>query len=130
MTSIRRATATLGAAALLAAPVSMLGAAPASAGPEKDREFRIAGAEVDFEVEKDDGRFEVDVDLDDARPGTKWRVVLRHDGRTFHNKVHRADGDGEVDVDKKRRNTRGADVFKLTVKRIGGPKKVRTIRMR
>lgn len=72
-------TAAVGAAALLLAPATMI-AGPAHAdGPEKKREFRLAGAEVDFSVEKDDGRFEVEVDIDDARPGTKWRVVLRHD---------------------------------------------------
>ncbi|PJJ47833.1 hypothetical protein CLV56_4092 [Mumia flava] len=130
MTTMRRITATLGAGALLAAPLTVLTAAPASADAERDREFRVAGAEVDFSVEKDDGRFEIDVDLDDARPGSRWKIVLRHDGKRFHKRVHRADRDGDIDIDKVRRNTAGKDVFKLKVKKIGGPKKVRTIRMR
>lgn len=130
MTNLRRTTATLAAGTLLAAPVSLVGAAPASAGPEQDREFRVGGAEVEFEVEKDDGRFEIEVDIDDAKPGSKWRVVLRHDGKRFHKRTHRADGDGEVEIDRKRGNTRGKDVFKVVVKKVGGPKKVRTIRMR
>ena len=130
MSHIRKATATIGVTALVAASAALVPTSAGADGPEKDKEFRVAGAEVDFHVEKDDGRFEVDVDIDDARPGSKWRVVLRHDGNRFHNRVHRADGDGEVDIDKKRRDTRGADVFKVTVKKVGGPKKVRTIRMR
>jgi hypothetical protein len=130
MSNIRKATATLGAAALLAAPMSLV-AAPAHAdGPEKEKEFRVAGAEVDFKVEKDDGRFEVEVDIDDAKPGSRWRVVLRHDGNRFHNKVHRADGDGDIEIDKLRRDTRGKDVFKVRVKKIGGGEKSRTIWMR
>ncbi|MDN4162976.1 hypothetical protein [Nocardioides abyssi] len=129
MTHLRTATAALAATSLLAAPLAF--AAPAQAdGPEKERSFRLAGAEVDFKVEKDDGRFEVDVDIDDAKQGSKWRVVLRHDGKVFHNKVHRADGEGDVDIDKRRGDTKGADTFKVTVKKVGGKSKSRTIRMR
>lgn len=130
MTNLRTTIATLGVTALVATPLAVL-AGPAHAdGPERDREFRVAGADVDFSVEKDDGRFEVQVDLDDAKPGSTWRVVLRHDGKRFHNKVHRADGDGDVEIDKIRRDTRGADTFKVKVTKIGGAGKARTIRMR
>ncbi len=127
--NIRKTTATVGVTALLAVPMTLLASVPAHAdGP--DREFRLAGAEVDFSVEKDDRRFEVEVDIDDARPGSKWRVVLRHDGKVFHSKVHRADGEGDVEVDKSRRNTAGKDVFKVKVKKVGGDAKTRVIRMR
>jgi hypothetical protein len=130
MSKVRTTTAAIGTAALIAAPLSML-AGPAHAdGPEKEREFRLAGAEIDFSVEKDDGRFEVEVDIDDAKPGSKWRVVLRHDGKRFHNRIHRADRDGDIEIDKSRRNTNGADTFKLRVTKVGGGTKSRTIRMR
>lgn len=130
MTNVRKTIATVSAAALFATPLSLV-ASPAHAdGPEKDREFRVAGAEVDFSVEKDDGRFEVAVDIDDAKPGSRWRVVLWHDGKRFHKKVHRADGDGEIEIDKNRRNTKGADNFKVRVKKVGGDSKTRTIRIR
>jgi hypothetical protein len=129
MSITRKATAALGVAALFAAPVGL--AAPANAdGPEKEKEFRVAGAEVDFSVEKDDGRFEVEVDVDDARPGSKWRVVLWHDGRRYHNKGHRADDDGDIEIDKKRRDTKGKDTFKVKVKKVGGAAKTSIIRMR
>jgi hypothetical protein len=119
MLTPRRTIAALGAATLLAAPMTVLTAAPASAA---DREFRYAGAEVEFDVEKDDGRFEIEVDIDDAKPGSRWRVVLRHNGNVYHKRVHRADSDGEVEIDKERRDTPGRDVFKLRVKRIGADK--------
>lgn len=84
MTTLRKTIATLGTTALLATPLSMI-ASPAHAdGPEKDREFRVSGAEVDFSAEKDDGRFEVEVDINDADPGSTWSVVLWHDGKRFH----------------------------------------------
>jgi hypothetical protein len=127
MPNMRRTTATIGAAALVATPLTLLTAAPASAA---EKEFGIGGADIHFEVEKDDGRFEVELDIDDARPGSRWRVTLWHDGQRFHRKVHRADDDGEVEIDKDRRNTRGKDVFKVRVKKVGGVAKSRTIRMR
>lgn len=130
MTTLRRTTATAAAGALLATPLALLTATSAHADASKERDFRVAGAKVDFSVEKDDGRFEVDVDIDDAKPGSKWRVVLRHDGKRVHNRVHRADSDGDVDIDRKRPNTAGKDTFKVVVKKVGGPKKARTIRMR
>lgn len=130
MTNIRKTVAAAGAAALFAAPLSMI-ASPAHADDqEKEREFRVAGAEVDFSVEKDDGRFEVEVDIDEAEPGSEWRVVLWHDGKRFHNRVHRADGDGDVEIEKNRPNTTGADTFKVRVQKVGGDSESRTIRMR
>lgn len=131
MSTIRRTTAALATTALVAGPLAVLTASPASADAEKSRDFRVAGAKVDFDVEKDDGRFEVQVDIDDARPGSRWRVVLRHDGKRFFKDVRRADGEGDVEIERNRRNTAGKDVFKVRVKKVGGPAaKTRTIRMR
>jgi hypothetical protein len=127
MLNLRRTTAAVGTVALVAAPLALT-AAPASAA---EREFRYAGAEVEFSVEKDDGRFEVEFDLDDARPGERFRVVLKHDGKRFHKRVHTVDREGDIEFDKNRRNTPGKDVFKLKLKKIGGPKAVtRTITLR
>jgi hypothetical protein len=130
MTRTRKSIAALATTALLAAPVTLLAAGPAQADDDKEREFRVAGAEVDFSVEKERGRFDVDIDLDDAKRGSKWRFTLRHDGKVVYNKVKRADSDGDVDIDLKRPNTAGKDTFKLTVKKVGGPKKSRTIAFR
>jgi hypothetical protein len=128
MMNLRRTTATLGAAALIATPLTVMTAAPAAAA---DREFRYAGAEVEFDVEKDDRRFEIEVDIDDAKPGSRWRVVLWHNGNRYHKRIHRADSDGEIEIEKKRRDTRGKDVFKLRVKKIGANKAAtRVIRKR
>lgn len=124
--NIRRTTAALTTAGLLAAPIAL--AAPASA---TEKEFGVAGADVNFEVEREDGRYSVEVDIDDAKPGSKWRITLWHNGKRFFKDVRRADDDGDVrDVDRSRANTRGKDVFKVKVKRIGGESKVRTIRKR
>ncbi len=124
--NLRRTTATVAAAGLLATPIAL--ASPAAA---TDKDFRVGGADVDFSVEKDDGRFEVDVDIDDAKPGTRWRITLWHDGQRFFKDTRRAGSDGDVaDVERNRPNTRGKDVFKVKVKRVGGESKTRTIRKR
>ncbi|GGD15816.1 hypothetical protein GCM10007231_13560 [Nocardioides daphniae] len=119
MFTLRKTTATLGATALLATGLGAVATAPAQAA---DREFRCSGAEVEFDVEKEDGRFEVEADIDDAKPGSKWRITLRHDGKVYYNKVRTADSDGDVEVDRNRRNTAGKDVFKITVKKVGSKK--------
>jgi hypothetical protein len=124
--NVRRTTAAVAAAALLASPMALAG--PASAA---DREFRVGGADVEFDVEKDDGRFEVEVDIDDAKPGSKWRITLWHNGKRFFKDTRRADRDGDVaDVERNRPNTKGKDVFKVKVKKVGGKSKARTITKR
>ncbi|MDN5854874.1 MAG: hypothetical protein L0K86_18895, partial [Actinomycetia bacterium] len=77
-------------------------------------------------------RFEVDVELDNVKqPRARYKVVLRHDGKVFHKRWHRAGADREIEIDKNRRNTRGKDVFKLRVKKASAKKAaVRTIRRR
>lgn len=127
MYTLRRTTAALGAVVLLAVPLSIVGTPPASAA---ERNFRCAGAEVDFEVDKRAGRFEIDVSIDSTR-NSRWRIVLRHDGRIIRNRVFRADREGDIDLELRRPNTAGADVFKLRVKKIGGGHAcVRKIRLR
>ena len=123
MLNIRKAAATVGATALLATPIVALSATPAVAA---DREFWCHGAQVEFEVDKERwgnrAGFEVNIDVDNATPGSKWRVRLRHDGKTVHSKVYTADREGEIEVEKWRKNTKGKDRFKAVVKPAGKKK--------
>lgn len=127
MSHIRRTTAALGTAALLAAPLTLMTATPASAA---EREFRYAGAEFEFEAEKDDGRFEVELDVD-AKRGTKWQITLTHDGKRYYNKTRTPNRDGDIEIAHKRPDTAGKDVFTVHVKKVGQKKGVsRTITLR
>ncbi|WP_110206194.1 hypothetical protein [Nocardioides daejeonensis] len=133
MSRMRKAATALAATgALTAGVVSMSTSLAHADGPEKSRDFRVGGADVDFSVDLDHGRYDVDVDVDDARPGSRWKVVLRHNGKKIAHGTWRADRDGDVvDIDRNRSNTRGQDRFKLTVKQVGTKaKKSRTIVMR
>lgn len=116
MNLLQKTTTTLAASALLAVPALVVAATPASA---VERSGTCSGARFELSAEKDDGRFEVEADIDNARPGSKWRVILKHDGRTYYNKVRTADREGDISADFNRRNTAGKDVFKLTVKKVG-----------
>jgi len=116
MSTLRRTTATLGSLALFSIPMVALTAAPAAA---VDKSKRCDGARMELSVEKDDGRFEVEADIDDAAPGSKWRVVLKQDGSTFFKDVRRADTEGDISVDRDRADTAGTDTFTLRVNRVG-----------
>jgi hypothetical protein len=116
MSPLRRPVATLGTLALLGVPALTLTATPAHA---VDKSQRCDGARMELSVEKDDGRFEVEADIDDADPGSRWRLALRQDGNRYFKDVRRADGDGDVSVDRDRPNTPGRDVFTLRVNRVG-----------
>ena len=105
-------------AATAAAGTTLLVAAPASADVE--RRGTCAGATFELNVDRERGGFEVDADIDNARPGSEWRVAIRHDGRLATSRVLRADGEGELDLDTFRRNTAGKDTFGLAVTPAGG----------
>jgi hypothetical protein len=102
--------------ALLTVPAVSLTAAPAYAA---DKSKRCDGARMELSVEKDDGRFEVEADIDNANPGSRWRIVLKHDGKRYFRDVRRADGEGDISIDRTRRNTAGEDVFRMRVNKVG-----------
>lgn len=104
--------------ATAAAGTTVLVAGPASADVE--RRGTCAGATYELNVDRERGGFEVDADVDDARPGSEWRVAVRHDGTLATSRVLRADDEGELDLDTFRKNTRGKDTFVLTVTPAGG----------
>jgi hypothetical protein len=116
-----RITAALAAGSLLAVPAS-LAAAPAAQADPGDRERNgVCGAGVyDFSVDREGSGFEVSADLDGLKPGSRWKVVLRHDGTKIASVTRRADREGDLDVERYRQNTAGADKFTMKAKRVGG----------
>ena len=112
-----RITAGLVAGALAVAPLTLL-AAPAHADAEKHGQ---AGSGVyELSVDREDGGFDVSVDLDGLPRGQRWRIVLRHDGDEVASLVRRADREGDIEVERHRPDTAGADVFWFTAMRVGG----------
>jgi hypothetical protein len=104
-------------AALAGGAVPLALAAPAQADTEK--RGSCAGARYDFDVDRDDGRFEVAFEIDSDRAGQQWRLVLRHEGRRIVRDVRTTDREGEVDVERRRPDTAGADTFRARAVRLG-----------
>jgi hypothetical protein len=120
----KKPIALIAAGALLASPVALLVAAPAHADIE--RSGIVDGGRWEFNIDSDDGRFEVNADLDNVTPGSRWKVVLRQDGKRILKRTVMADDEGDLDVQRTRPNTTGKDVFVLIATQVGSNQKVRS----
>jgi hypothetical protein len=114
-----RITAAIAAGSVLAVPVALVATAP-SAHADVERHGNCGPGVYEFSVDREGNGFEVSADLDGLRPGSRWKVVLRHDGTKIASVVRRADHEGDIDVERFRPNTAGADKFKMVAKRVGG----------
>lgn len=113
-----RTIAATTAGALLAVPVAVLVAAPANADIE--RHGNCGGGRYELSVDREGGGFEVNVDLDNVAPGSKWKITLRQDGKRYYSERRTADREGDIDVERFRSNTNGSDKFSFRAKRVGG----------
>lgn len=93
-------------------------AAPAQADVE--RRGTCAGATFQLAVDRERGGWDVDADVEGARASSDWKVTIRHEGKVVATRTLRADDEGELDLDTFRRDTAGKDVFRLTVRPVGG----------
>lgn len=111
-----RIAAGLVAAGLVTAPLAL--AAPAHADIEKHGQ---AGKGVyEFSVDRDNGGFEVSVDLDGLPRGQRWTIVLRHDGKVVAKVTRKADREGDIELERRLPDSAGQDVFRFKAKRVGG----------
>jgi hypothetical protein len=98
----------------------------APAVPAKDRDdVRVAGtctkaSSAKLKLGEEDGRIEVEFEVDQNRVGVRWRVVLRQRGRVVRRvtKVTRAPS-GSFEVRLLARDGSGADRFTVTATRSG-----------
>jgi hypothetical protein len=120
-------TAVIGgvAATMLAAGIPFATMSQASAGRsssggvEKEGRCSDGRSRFNFEVEREDGGFKADFEVRKARPGQQWRVKLFHDGNRFYNEVRTTNGDGEIEVERRRPNTSGQDRFRARARNLG-----------
>ena len=106
---IALATAALTGTALLAVPVAA-SAAPIRAEVEREKEGRCSSSSTwDLNLEKEHGRIDIDVDIDSRAAGQKWKVKITHEGKTVYNKTRTTDREGEIDVSRNVKDTRGKD---------------------
>ena len=106
------------AAVLLAAPASL-----AKSGPRVIKTGSCSAAsDWKLKVKPEDGRLEVEFEVDQNRSGDKWRVVLRHNGVKFADVVRTTKPpSGSFEVRRLVRNKSGEDRFRAraTNKRTG-----------
>ena len=106
---IALATAALTGTALLAVPVAAT-AAPIRADVEREKDGTCSSSSTwDFNLEKEHGRIDIDVDVDSRAAGQKWKVKITHEGKTVYNKTRTTDREGEIDVSRNVKDTRGKD---------------------
>ena len=107
-------TITLTTAVLLTVPTLALAAAPAHAGDsDRERTGSCSGSTTwKIKAGPDDGRMEVEAEIDSNRSGQNWRWVLRHDGSLVDRDTSTTRGpSGSFDVERRTANSAGADSF-------------------
>jgi hypothetical protein len=103
------------AALILATALPVLGAVPAQAGDDREviRHGSCSGStDWKMKAKADDGRIEVESEIDSNRSGQTWKWTLRHDGAVAARGRSATTGrSGSFEVERKTRNGVGTDVF-------------------
>jgi hypothetical protein len=97
MSIFTRTSALISAGTMVALPLAFV-AAPAHADVE--RHGACGDGRYELSVDREAGGWEVSVDIDGVKLGSKWKVVLRHDGDRFAKRTIRADREGDVDLER------------------------------
>ena len=100
--------------ALLTATVLLAAAAPAAAKDDDREVIRRGGcsgaSDWKLKAKNDDGRIEVEFEVDQNRSGHRWRVVLRRDGNRFFRGIRTTrPPSGSFEVERHTRNPAGRD---------------------
>ncbi|WP_432479324.1 hypothetical protein [Nocardioides sp. GXQ0305] len=120
----------LAVSAATVASALTLAPSPALAGDGDVEKARgCGGFRIELKVGPEDGGWEVESDVDDASAGSDWRIRIRHDGRTVFNRVRTAGPGGDVEVDLRRPDTRGADRFRFRAHPVGNPDRACALRI-
>jgi hypothetical protein len=104
-----------GAAGVLALVLIGTGAGAAQAKDGDDREIRkvgqcSAGAVWKLKAKQDDGRLEVELEIDSNRNGQLWRVRIRDNGvRVFRGSRRTHAPSGSLEIERKVANRAGRD---------------------
>jgi hypothetical protein len=112
---MKKTTATA-AVLLIAATLPVLGAGAAQANDREVTRHGSCTGSTDWKIKAkpDDGRIEVESEIDSNRNGQEWRWALRHDGKVAargRSTTHRPSGSFEVE--RTTRNSSGTDTFRF-----------------
>lgn len=110
--------------ALLATSLSLVAAGAASASDDDDETIRRGtcsnGASWKIKAKPDDGRIEVEAEIDTNRSGQVWAWVLRHDGSVSARGSSTTNArSGSFEVERKTVDSPGTDSFRFRATRNG-----------
>jgi hypothetical protein len=102
--------------------IGLLATVPASASGDREvirRGSCSGGTDWKYKAKADDGRIEVEYEVDQNRSGDRWRVKLWHDGNRFFKDTRVTGGaSGSFDIERKVNNHEGVDRFRARVRNI------------
>lgn len=114
-------------AAVAVSACALLVASPSAwARDGDDREVRArgvctAGATTKLRLKSDDGRIEVQLEVDQNRTGVRWRIVLVHERRVAWRGSARTSGpSGSFEVERRLRDLPGFDAVTARASAPGG----------
>lgn len=87
-------------------------AAPSVEAKDGDVRRRVScsrSATIDLKASPENGRIEVEAEVDEARPGHRWRVVLKKNGGVFFRGVRTVNLAGNIEVRRLTNNGPGAE---------------------
>lgn len=121
---MKNLTVTLAAAALVATSLPMLAASASASGGDDDEMIRTGscsnGASWKIKAKPDDGRIEVEAEIDSNRVGETWAWVLKHNGSVSARGASRTSGrSGSFDVERRTVDAAGTDSFRFRATRNG-----------
>lgn len=110
-------TLALATAALLTVPALALASAAPAQADDDDRQRRgSCSGSTDWKIKAgpDDGRMEVEAEIDSNRTGQTWRWTLRHNGTVADQGRSTTRGpSGSFEVERRTGNARGTDHYRL-----------------
>lgn len=115
----------LALAVVLAALVAAAAPASARSGDDEDREVIRVGSctgrtDWKLKVKTDDGRLEVEGEVDSSRTGQRWRWTLKHNGSvSYRGRATTSGSSGSFDVERTIVDLAGTDRIDFVARRDG-----------
>jgi hypothetical protein len=77
------------------------------------------GENTKLKAGPENGQIEIEYELDDAVPGSRWRITITKNGKTILRTTQRANAAGNIDVRTLTSNLAGREKIRAKAKRIG-----------
>lgn len=114
---MRKNTKALTAAGAATATAALVGTALATAAPasamelERERWKTCGTGMANLSAEKEYGQIDVDFEVENVAAGRTWRLQIAHNGKVKAKATLPTDNEGDVDLGRQVRDTRGKDTF-------------------